>query len=148
MVALKVQSLDGIVTAYAQSLGYRGENLQKIVNFLMDNFAEKLNQEDVIASLDEILYATIKKYIPSPRGEKTQALAMFKTLFLLNDGAEKCGMALFEKGELSSELQQILKENPLQSAPQCKMTKMEVQKIETINFWAFLGKIFHLFRKG
>ncbi len=148
MVALKVQSLDGIVTAYAQSLGYRDEGLQKIVNFLMDNYAEKLNQEDVIASLDEILYATVKKFIPTPRGEKMQALAMFKAIFLLNDGAEKCGLALFEKGEISPELQQLLKENVLQSAPQIKASKMDAQKIETIDFFAFLGKLFHLFRKG
>lgn len=148
MVALKVQSLDGIVTAYAQSLGYQNENLQKTVNFLMDNYAEKLNQEDVIASLDEILYAIVKKYIPTPRGEKTQALSLFKAVFLLNNGAEKCGLALFENGEITPELQQLLKENVLQSAPQIKTSKMDAQKIETINFFAFLGKFFHLFRKG
>ncbi len=148
MVALKVQSLDGIVTAYAQSLGYRGDGLQKTVSFLMDNYAEKLNQEDVIASMDEILYAIVKKYIPTPRGEKTQALAMFKAVFLLNEGAEKCGLALFEKGNITSDLQQILKENMLQSAPQIKPSEMDAQKIETIDFFAFLGKLFHLFRKG
>ena len=148
MVALKVQSLDGIVNAYVQSLGYHDEGLQKVVDFLMINYAEKLNQEDVIASLDEILYAIVKKYIPTPRGEKTQALALFKAVFLLNDGAEKCGLSLFEKGEIAPELQKLLKENVLQSAPQIKTSKMDAQKIETIDFFAFLGKLFHLFRKG
>lgn len=148
MVALKVQSLDGIVTAYVQSLGYHGESLQKTVSFLMETYAEKLNHEDVIASLDEILYAIVKKYIPTPRGEKTQALALFKAVFLLNDGAENCGLSLWKKGEITSELQQLLKDNMLQSAPQIKATKMEAQKIETIDFFASLNKIFHIFRKG
>ena len=148
MVALKVQSLDGIVTAYLQSLGYQGENLQTTLDFLMKNYADKLNQEDVIASMDEILYAAVKKYLPSQRGDKTQALAMFKTLFLLEKGAENCGSALFENGFVTDELQQKLKANPLQAAPQVKMTTMEAQKIETLPFFAFLGKIFHLFRKG
>lgn len=143
MVALKVQSLDGIVTAYVKSIGYCGENLHHVVNFLIENCVAKLNQDDVIASLDELLFTIVKKYLPSPRGDKTQALAMFKAVFLLHQGAEKCGLALFEKGELVPELQQILKENVLMSAPQVKMSKMEAQKIEPIRFFAVLGKIFH-----
>ena len=148
MVALKVQSLEGIVTAYVKSLGFQAVNLQKIVQFLMQNHAQKLNHNDVISSLDEILYQQVKKYLPNQREEKTQALAMFKAIFLLHNGAEISGLSLFEKGEIPSQLQQILTENPLKSAPQIKKSKMDAQKIETLDFFALIGKIFHLSRKG
>ncbi len=148
MAALKVQSLKDIVAAYGQSLGYYNEGLDKFVHSILLTYGEKLNQDDVISSLDDILFSLVKKYIPSPLGDKAQALARFKTIFLLNDGADDCGVSLFENGEISQNLRQLLKSDLLLPTPPIKITEMKVQKIETLAFFSAFNKLFHFLRKG
>lgn len=148
MVALKIQSLDDIIVAYGKSLGFDNENLSNLTHIIQTQYADKINENDVIGSLDDILYALVKPYLPPHKRDKPQALAMFKMLFLLNNGADICGIELFEKGVLSAQMQQILSDNRLQIVPPLKMSKMEPQKIEPINWLAPLTKLVHLFRKG
>ncbi len=147
MVALKVQSLDDIMMAYFAALGYQDKDIKKIIPFIYQNYEKKLDAEKVIASLDDILYAIIKKYLPSSKQSKQQRLAYFRTVFLLNDGAKICGVSLFEKGEIPESFQAKLKENFVQAAPEVKFSKMEPQKIENLEFFNFFAKIFNLFHK-
>lgn len=147
MVALKVQSLDDIMMAYFASLGYQDKEIKKIIPFIHLNYEKKLDPEKVIASLDDVLYGIVKKYLPATKQNKQQRLSYFKTVFLLNEGAKLCGGSLFEKGEIPETLQAKLKENFVQAAPEIKFSKMEPQKIENLEFFNFFAKIFNLFHK-
>lgn len=148
MVTLKVQSLNDIIAAYCQSLGYEGRALQTAVKVIADRFGGQLNTEDVIASLDKMLLSNIKKYLPDGHLNAYQKVAIFKAVFLMNDGAKKWGSAIFEEKELPDALKKALAEHKLSVVPEFKVSHMEPQKIETPNPLSLFGKIVNLFHKG
>ena len=59
MAAIRVQSLDDIVSAYFKSLGFSGKNLEKAVAALLTKHRFEIETDDVIAALEEILQKQI-----------------------------------------------------------------------------------------
>lgn len=147
MVTLRVQSLDDIICAYCQSLGYEGRNLQSVVQMIAGQFGGQLNPEDVIASLDKMLLGNIKKYLPDCQLDNSQKTAIFKAVFLLQNGAKKWGNVIFEKKELPADLQLALREHSLTVAPEFKMSRMRSQKIEVSNPLGIFRKFCKFFNK-
>lgn len=148
MVTLKVQSLDDIICAYCQSLGYEGRDLQSVVQLIGGQFGGRLNPEDVIASLDKMLLGNIKKYLPDSKLDNSQKMAIFKAAFLLQNGAKKWGNAIFEEKELPGDLQKALRQHLLTVVPEFKMSHMQSQKIEISNPLSIFRKLCKIFHKG
>lgn len=148
MVTLRVQSLDDIITAYCRSLGFEGKSLQAAVKVIGSRFGDKLNHEDVIASLDKMLLDAVKKYLPDNKLGNDQKTALFKAVFLLQNGAKKWGCVVFEDKEFPADLQKALAGHKLMAAPEFKVSHMQPQKIEASNPLNAFRKIGDFFHKG
>ena len=149
MVALKIQSVNDVVAAYVQSFGYSDAEAQVLTAEIMQNYAEKLNADDLLSSLNEIVYQKIKPlFAHAKNSEKTQNLALFKALFLMHDGAKICPTQLFDDKPLPAQLVEKINFDELKNAPLIKRSQMEAQKIEPIEFWKTLGQLLGLVKKG
>lgn len=148
MVTLKVQSLNDIIEAYCKSLGYDGRDLKKVVKIINERFGSRLNPDDVIASLDAMLLGNIKNYLPATKLDNAQKVAMFKVVFLLNNGAKKWGEVIFEDKELPKELVVAIVNHRLEVVPEYKVSHMLPQKIEATNPLNIFHKIGNFFHKG
>lgn len=148
MAAIKIRSLEEVVEAYCLSLGYGGENLERVVGVIHKNFAEKIDSADVIASLDNILVERLNGYFAESRLEDFQKAAMFKAMFLLEGGAEKWGSLLFEKEDLPPEFCRLLGQYRFEAVPDTKMSCMPAQKVDMPSFSNIFHKFFAFFRKG
>lgn len=89
MAALKVQSLDDIVRAYFQTLGFDGENLAKAAAEVLEKYRGDLDGNDVTGSLDKILAGHFKSCFGDEKLNDSQRTAMFKLAFLQINGADK-----------------------------------------------------------
>ena len=133
MVALKIQTLDDIVKAYLQSLGFSQENCDISVSGVIDKLQNDFDDNNVIYALDELIYKTAKKIFAKEKLSKSQKIAMFKLCFLQSDGASKWGVdALFEDA-VSVVAVGEMKEQVLRIVPEYNMSKMEPQIIEFAN---------------
>lgn len=148
MAAIKVQSLNDITEAYFKSLGFNGSGLKNVVKNIMQEYAGKLKDNDVIGSLDGILLEIIKKNFPDNKFPNEQKVAWFKVAFMLNDGAKRWGADVFSKDKFKSDIVEALNKSNLVNVPEYKISYMEVQKIETVAPLRFLDRLLHLFRKG
>lgn len=148
MAAIKVQSLNDITEAYFKSLGFGGAGLKTVVKTITEEYAGKLKVNDVIGSLDGILLENIKKNFPKNKFPDEQKVAWFKASFLVNDGAKRWGASAFSQEKFKLETAEALIYSNLVNVPEYKISHMEPQKIETVAPLRFLGRLFHLFRKG
>lgn len=148
MAAIKIRSLEDVVEAYCLSLGYSGENLERVISVIHKNFAEKIDSADVIASLDNVLTERFNRYFAESRLESSQKAAMIRLMFLLEGGAEKWGSVLFEKEDLPPEFCRLLEQYRLEAVPDTKISCMPAQKVDMPIFSNIFHKFFAFFRKG
>ncbi len=148
MAAIKIQSLEDVVEAYCRSLGYNGKNLEQAVAAINGHYLEKINAEDIITSLDNILLERIQEFFVDAQMKDFQKTAVFKAVFLSVGGADKWGNLLFEKGELPEELCRLLKKYKLVPVPEVKISCMPAQKVDVPSFSGLFHKFTHFFRKG
>ena len=81
MAAIKIQSLEDVVEAYCRSLGYNGKNLEQAVAAINGHYLEKINAEDIITSLDNILLERIQEFFVDAQMKDFQKTAVFKAVF-------------------------------------------------------------------
>ena len=61
MVAIKIQSLDDIVRAYLENLGFRGRRLEDNTGQISAMLGPEFNPDDVSSSLDNLIYGFARK---------------------------------------------------------------------------------------
>lgn len=148
MAALKVQSLNDIITAYFKSLGFKEEGLEKAVQAMVVKYQNRLDEKDVIASLDAILVSHLKLNFEDDKLDDTQKAAMFKLVFLEQDGASKWGAEAFVSEKWPRSMVDCLKNSAIVIAPGYKISHMEAQKIEAAHPIKAVRKILNIFNKG
>ena len=148
MAAIKVQSLEDIIEAYCCSLGYKDRKLQQVVKLISEQYANRINSQDVVASLDSIIIDKTGSYLNGDDLSEKQKMLMFRLFFLLNDGAEKWGVSLWEKRELPVDCIDAMKSFNFAVVPEFCISCMKPQNIESPNPLGILHKIKRLFYKG
>lgn len=148
MAALKVQSLDDIVRAYFQTLGFDGENLSKVAAEVLDKYRGDLDGNDVIGSLDKILAGHFKSCFGDEKLNDSQRTAMFKLAFLQINGADKWGATAYLSAKWPHAMCEEIKKAAVVIAPQYKISHMEPQKIETVQPMNVMRRVVSLFHKG
>lgn len=117
MAAVKVQSLDDIVSAYLQDLRIPAE--------LVPEWAAAVQGDDVIAALNDLLLPTAEQVYPERYFDKAQKIAGFKLVWLSLGGGE-----LHPGQKPGDDLQAALKEKRLVPAPKAEPHKMQPQRLE------------------
>lgn len=131
MVAIKIQSLEDIVEAYLQNLGFCDNKLKEAVTSLVDCCGEQIKSEDVLASLDSLLLKSASAIFKSKNIEPEQKLAQFKLVFLLNDGALKWPPEVLWNQKAAVELAEVFRQFEVRAVPEYKLMPMAPQVIET-----------------
>ena len=95
MVAIKIQSLDDIVRAYLENLGFRGRRLEDNTGQISAMLGPEFNPDDVSSSLDNLIYGFARKIFKGKNIDKEQKIALFKFCFMECGGADKWGAEMF-----------------------------------------------------
>lgn len=132
MVAIKVQSLEDIVKAYLENLGFSGMNLSCGVERIMAEKSKAINYDDVLSSLDNLVSQAAAKVFKNKELDKGQKLALFKFCYLRCLGADKWDVQLLWGEGLSNEIAETLREQEIKVVPPYKISHMMPQKIETV----------------
>lgn len=144
MVAIKIQSLEDIVKAYLENLGFSGMNLSCGVEQLMAEQSANFNHDDVLSSLDQLVSKAAAKVFKSKELDKEQKLALFKLCYLRCSGAEKWDVQLLWGEGISDEILDCLRQQEIKIVPPYKMSQMLPQKIETMQPQNLFSKLFTL----
>lgn len=115
MVTIKIQSSEDIIQAYLKTLGF-----EDIV--LTDEFVAKINDKDIVGSLDELLLKQAKR-IFDKKMTKEQMVALLKIAFLTEDTAKKYGLQIFDEDFQLSAFE-------FRVVPEYKISKMLPQVID------------------
>lgn len=148
MVAIKIQSLDDIVKAYLQNLGFEGKRLDSAVGMLLMRLGNDYNADNVLSSLDELIYKSAQQIFEKNKLAKEQKIAMFKLCFLLNDGAQKWDVQVLLGDKIDNKIATLMQEKILQVAPPYKFSVMKPQVIETVDLGEVIEKIMKTSKKA
>lgn len=148
MAAVKIQSLKDVVRAYLKSLGFAGDNLSKVADYVAGKEMSGFESGDVVAFLDGILLQNIKKNIVENKLGDEQALALFKAAYLIGDGAEKWGVEVLNDGKFPSALTEMMTAGFFTVVPEYQMSRMLPQRIEPACGLSWPKRVLRLFRKG
>lgn len=105
------------------------------------------NGDEIIAALDELLLLTARKIWPLSEYSSEQLTALFKLLYLNNDGAGRWGTLVFSDKEIPEDMRRIMSEHNLQQAPDYAYAPMQAQKIEPAISKSWLHRLLHLTAK-
>ncbi len=142
MVALTIQGIDDIISAYLQTFGFSKEKAQEQAHILHKqlHLTEKVG-EDLILHLDHILLARSEELFPDIQGTFSEKVAFVKFAYLRANGANQIGIRLWISEE-DTEVKSILKEFSLTNAPTIKQGIMEAQAIELPHSISLFKKIY------
>lgn len=141
MVAIKIQSLDDIVRAYLENLGFRGRRLEDNTGQISAMLGPEFNPYDVSSSLDNLIYGFARKIFKGKNIDKEQKIALFKFCFMECGGADKWGAEMFGARTVPVEIIKEMRSKAIEIVPPYQMSKMLPQVIETPE--QLLGKILH-----
>lgn len=131
MVTIKIQSQGDIINAYLKTLGFEPEAALQCASDLEKNFDESIkNGEEIITELDKRLLSIARKIWPLSEYEPEQLVALFKLLYLMNDGAAKWGDIIFYDKTIPEDLYKIMASHNMSQAPNYALSQMQPQKIE------------------
>ena len=148
MVTIKIQRRGDIIGAYLQTLGFGREKAAEVSDGLSGMIDGDLNNGDeIIAALDELLLLTARKIWPLSEYSSEQLTALFKLLYLNNDGADRWGVLVFSDKEIPEDMRRIMSEHNLQQAPDYAYAPMQAQKIEPAISKSWLHRLLHLTAK-
>ena len=88
------------------------------------------NGEEIITELDKRLLSIARKIWPLSEYESEQIVALFKLLYLMNDGAAKWGDIIFYDKTIPEDLYKIMASHNMSQAPNYALSQMQPQKIE------------------
>ena len=132
MVTIKIQSRGDIIGAYLQTLGFDREKAAEVSDGLSGLIDGDLNNGDeIIAALDELLLLTARKIWPLSEYSSEQLTALFKLLYLNNDGAGRWGTLVFSDKEIPEDMHRIMNiicsRLPIMPMPRCRHRKSNRQ---------------------
>ena len=148
MVTIKIQSQGDIINAYLKTFGFEPEAALQCASDLEKNFDESIkNGEEIITELDKRLLSNARKIWPLSEYESEQIVALFKLLYLMNDGAAKWGDIIFYDKDIPEDLYKIMASHNMTQAPNYALSQMQPQKIEPAIPQHWLRRLLRFFHK-
>lgn len=145
MVAIKIQSLEDIIGAFLENLGFSGSEKQKTIEFLAREY-DKASKPDLSLFMQKILIRKAGKIFQMTDWEDCQKVALFKYVFLNKQLATKYGYDFFAKDEPDNKLVEIMQRNILRPVPPCHYSEMPRQIIASPHPGKLLDKVLHIKR--
>lgn len=131
MVAIKIQSLDDIVKAYLENLGFKKNALTKASEEVKKLLEGRVNNDNVLSSLDDLTVASAKQIFDSSGDNAEQLSALFKLSYLTNNGADKWGADIFDHQKITAAMKKQMLEKAICVVPHYQMSEMKPQVIES-----------------
>ncbi len=148
MVTIKIQSQSDVIRAYLETLGFNSDKAQKSALKLEQLFDNTIkNGEEIIAELDKRLLGAARKVWPLSEYESEQLVALFKLIYLINEGAQRWGDVVFYDEDVSEDLRKAMISHSISQAPNYSFVQMQPQKIEPVSPKNWLKRLLHFSSK-
>lgn len=142
MVAINIQSLDDIISAYLKYLRFSDKQARRLAGDIKDRIGV---QENVIEAVDRLLLPVAKNIFSDLILTDAQAVSLYKFCFLQAGGAKKWGAEFFKEVP-SVPFRKAIRQEIVINAPVYRISHMKVQEIEPVIHGGFFHKLWH--RKG
>lgn len=145
MVAIKIQSLEDIIGAFLENLGFNGSEKQKTVEFLVQDY-NNAGKPDLSLFMQRMLRRKAGKIFKMSDWDDSQKAALFRYIFLNKQLAKKYGYGFFANEEPDSRLIEIMQHNILRPVPPYHYSEMPRQVIASPHPRKLLDKVLHIKR--
>lgn len=131
MVTIRIQSIDNIICAYLQDLGFDDKSAAAETSGLKKCLPQTSeNGDEILTALDDCLYQSAQHIFSDSGLNKSQQIAMLKFCFLRSNGAQKWGTQIFNSAKVDDAMKTALLQNTVQVVPNLIPSRMEPQPIE------------------
>lgn len=146
MVTIKIQSVDDIILAYLEDLGFDRKQAQKATPAIKKLLpADCGSGDEIIRRLDQKLIENARIiFSGSPLGDP-QIRALLRLTYIRAQGADKWGAAVLTESRFGEEMLRELHKQIVESAPNYVLSQMKPQPIEPAHLF---HKIFHPSKKS
>lgn len=145
MVAIKIQSLEDIIGAFLENLGFCGSEKQKTLAFLAAEY-EKAGKPELSQFIKKFVSSRVNRIYTMPDWDDSQKAALFKYVFLSQNLAGKYGYSFFANEQPDEKLLKIMLDNVIEAVPPCHYSEMPRQIIVSPEPGKLLNKVLHIKR--
>ena len=142
MVAVKVQSLKDIIRAYLQNLGFSGQKLEAAVEDVAACAGDYYDGGSIVDFLDALPVSHMRRQRKFAGMPDYQIAALFKLVFIENDGAGRWGTLPWCQKELPTEMLALTERYAADMLPAYKASRMEAQPIESLRPVRWFTRLF------